>query len=422
MCSIADTEAISFQDLVRRLPHSTFLDLTTQTSAPDDAWEEEITGWDPRSTRDPSSSSSFWPHQSDATSRLGPDLMPPSRPMRTDDEMSVQELETTRVPVAHPSTSDTIPSDVPVTSLEPEDSVQTTSMRRILFKRPPNPLDRVEPPKRTRGDDDDHSALLSAYRHDLEKLSENLKDGKSVFSGTGMPDMLDSAWLAIKIQAGTPKSETLTEAQSVEPLQRDVDSLLVTISFSLDEETIQQICSNPDPETAFNVMVRRRRAEVKVSTLEQKRELVKAKDKEVSTFVKYSVVEAASRQGISPSALTKMRWVLTFKDDGSLKARLVVQGFTDQRLGKIPTSSPTASRQSRQIFLTLAASLGFQTHKGNVKCAFLLGDLDEQRVDDDDDDDNSELSQHNQFPTHSANQSQSYLESCNWSIISVYDC
>ena len=46
-----------------------------------------------------------------------------------------------------------------------------------------------------------------------------------------MTDMLRSAWLAIKIQAGTPKSETLTEAQSVEPLQKDVDNLLVTVSF-----------------------------------------------------------------------------------------------------------------------------------------------------------------------------------------------
>ena len=129
-----------------------------------------------------------------------------------------------------------------------------------------------------------------------------------------------------KTKAGTLNSETLTEAQSVEPLQKDVDNLLVTVSFSLDEETIQQICSNPDPETAFNVVVRRRCGEVEVSTLsaEQKRELVKAKDKELSTFVKYSVVEAASRQGISPSALLKMRRVVTFKDDGSLKARLVV--------------------------------------------------------------------------------------------------
>ena len=74
--------------------------------------------------------------------------------MRTDDEMSVQEPETTHVSVAHPSASETIPSDVPVASVGPKNSVQTTSMRRILFKR-----DRVELPKRTRGDEDDHSAF-----------------------------------------------------------------------------------------------------------------------------------------------------------------------------------------------------------------------------------------------------------------------
>ena len=68
LCSIANTEAINFQDLVRRLPHSTSLDLTTQTDAPDDAWEEEIAGWNPRSTRDPSSGSSLRPQQPDVTS------------------------------------------------------------------------------------------------------------------------------------------------------------------------------------------------------------------------------------------------------------------------------------------------------------------------------------------------------------------
>ena len=73
-------------------------------------------------------------------------------------------------------------------------------------------------------------------------------------------------------------------------------------------------------------MVKRRCAEVNVPTLsaEQKRELVEAKEKELNTFVKYSVVEAASRQGISPSALMTMRWDVAFKDDGSLK----VQGFS----------------------------------------------------------------------------------------------
>ena len=88
--------------------------------------------------------------------------MPPSRPVRTNDEMSVQEHETTHVPFTHPSASGTSPSDVPVTSVEPDDSVQTLSMRRISFKRPPNPLDRVDAPKRTRGVDDDPSARFSA--------------------------------------------------------------------------------------------------------------------------------------------------------------------------------------------------------------------------------------------------------------------
>ena len=133
-----------------------------------------------------------------------------------------------------------------------------------------------------------HFSLLIII-YDLEKVPENLNAGKSVFSVTGMPDMSDSAWLAIKTKTETQKSEPTTEAKSVEPLQKDVDNLLVTVSVSLDEETIQQICSNPE--------VKRRRAEVKVSTLsaEQRREFVEAKDKLPNTFVKYSAVEAASR-------------------------------------------------------------------------------------------------------------------------------
>ena len=331
--------------------------------------KKKSTGWDPRSTRDPSSSSSFtFKHPPNPADRAEP-------PKRTRGFFFfIHALMVSRIK----DTESSAVTDPVLTSL-------------------PHVRDRIEnatrePPPPRWGDDED-STLLSAYHNDLEKVSEKLKHGKGVFSGTGMPDMSDSAWLVIKTKTETQKSGPTTEAKSVEPLQKDVDNLLVDISFSLEEETIQQIGSNPDPETAFIVMVRRRSADVKVSTLsaEQQRELVKAKDKELSMFVKDSVVEAASRQGISPSALMKMRRVLTFKDEGSLKARLVVQGFTDQRLGKIPTSSPNASRRSRQIFLTLAVSLGFQTHKRDVKCTFLQGDLDEQRVDDDDDDDNSKI-------------------------------
>ena len=75
--------------------------------------------------------------------------------------MSVQEQETTHVPFTHPSGGESIPLDVPVGSVEPQDSAQTLP----TFKRPPNPVGRAEPPKRTRSDDDEVSALLSAYHH-----------------------------------------------------------------------------------------------------------------------------------------------------------------------------------------------------------------------------------------------------------------
>ena len=94
-------------------------------------------------------------------------------------------------------------------------------------------------------------------------MSVNLNDHNVVFSGTRMLDMLDSAWLAINTK--TQKNEPTLLANYVEPLQKDVRNLWVTISFSLVDETIQQLCSKPDPETAFNVMVQRRRAEEKVS-------------------------------------------------------------------------------------------------------------------------------------------------------------
>ena len=84
------------------------------------------------------------------------------------------------------------------------------------------------------------------------------------------------------------------------------------------------------PEMAFANLVKRR-PEVKKSTLtpERKKELAKAKDNELSTWMGHAVVEAASRKGIPMGALMKMRWVVTTRADDSLEARLVVQGFTD---------------------------------------------------------------------------------------------
>ena len=44
-----------------------------------------------------------------------------------------------------------------------------------------------------------------------------------------------------------------------------------------------------------------------------------------------------------------MRWVITRKSDESLKARLVIQGFTDPQLGAKPTASPSLQERTTAV-------------------------------------------------------------------------
>lgn len=120
-------------------------------------------------------------------------------------------------------------------------------------------------------------------------------------------------------------------------------------------------------------------AEVKLSTL-SKEEVEKfkvAKQTEVQNWIR----EAACRgvQHAVPShRVMRMRWVLTFKDDGRAKARIVILGFEDPDLLKLERAAPTMTRQSRQLFLTYAALKRWTTLKGDIKGAFLQGTNSEE--------------------------------------------
>ncbi len=75
------------------------------------------------------------------------------------------------------------------------------------------------------------------------------------------------------------------------------------------------------------------------------------------------------------SQAVRMRWVLTWKyrDDGSrkAKARAVLLGYQDPLYESRATTSPTTTRQTRQMQMVLSASLGFTMKKGDVTGAFL---------------------------------------------------
>lgn len=101
-----------------------------------------------------------------------------------------------------------------------------------------------------------------------------------------------------------------------------------------------------------------------------------AKGVEVTNFLAARAFEALPEHlRVDASRAIRMRWILTWKrkDDGTskAKARAVLLGYQDPDYEHRSTTSPTTTRQTRQIQLQISASLGFTTEKGDVTGAFL---------------------------------------------------
>ena len=125
--------------------------------------------------------------------------------------------------------------------------------------------------------------------------------------------------------------------------------------------------------TYFNTALKRKAVEVSERRLtpEEKIAFQGAKQIEVNNFIAAKAFGALP-QGYkaSKSDAVKMCWILTWKalPDGGRKpkARAVLLGYMDPWYSGRATTSPTTTRQTRQIQLAIAAAMGFQTWKGDV--------------------------------------------------------
>ena len=96
----------------------------------------------------------------------------------------------------------------------------------------------------------------------------------------------------------------------------------------------------------------------------------KAKENEVTQWIQ----EAAAKriEGHVPrNRIMRMRWVLSYKDTGAPKARIVIVGYEDPDLESLVSSSPTMTRRTRQLVFQQAALRSWRTLKADVKSAFL---------------------------------------------------
>ena len=109
-----------------------------------------------------------------------------------------------------------------------------------------------------------------------------------------------------------------------------------------------------------------------------KEECVAAKKKELAAFDEFGVYEEVEDKG--QDALSS-RWVLTDKstaEETKVKARLVARGFEEKV--KVQTDSPTGSKETLHMLLTVAATQGWGIKSGDVKSAYLQGERLDREV------------------------------------------
>ena len=130
----------------------------------------------------------------------------------------------------------------------------------------------------------------------------------------------------------------------------------------------------------------KRSAEVNIRDMneEEQKQMRQAKEKEVNSYMEHAAVEIAHKQGIDPSRVLGMRWILTWKretdETGEVtgrkpKARLIIKGFQDPDLLKVQRDSPTLGTTGRNLLFAITSLKGLETcSRRYQKTAFLNGD------------------------------------------------
>ena len=100
-----------------------------------------------------------------------------------------------------------------------------------------------------------------------------------------------------------------------------------------------------------------------------KEELLTARTREIDKLREFNVFEEVPDTGQQP---VTTRWVMTRKDDGTVKARLVARGFEEKL--EDPTNSPTVTKHAVRILLSLATTSNWTLKSVDVTSAYLQSD------------------------------------------------
>ena len=372
LCSLRDGEALTFQQVVQELPKRNFVDLVGQPSPVEEDFEEpmNVASGDDELHENFLSGEEFASAPDNSEVPKGPQMTYQTRSASSQAEtpaaMSPEPTEAPFIPKVEQSSSTARPSvtqppTVPQSSTSQPSTIPPTASPSHMELSP-------EPMSQFR-------AMKRLLEQTLQPESKRMSLGEDPSVEHGILAAEDLRWLPKQRSREVRHPQTCWNPDATEKrgpvLTSCAQDEVVDVAFALSHHEAIKIAETP--ATALAALARQGRGEVRASTLtpQQREELVKAKQKEISSFLKHAAVEAAPRSGLQCKSLMRMRWVITRKSDDSLKARLVIQGFTDPQLGAKPTASPTVSRRGRQLFLTVAGSLRMKVFEGDAKNCLL---------------------------------------------------
>ena len=144
---------------------------------------------------------------------------------------------------------------------------------------------------------------------------------------------------------------------------------LVDSKISIDMKSVKNLTLENSPQLALP-----QEESTEEILLVDNEDFAEAKLEELESWKKNEVYDAVPYQN---QKCISVRWVCTTKNcDGVMKpkARLVARGF-EENVSNIVSDSPTCSKDSLRVLLTVSCQRKWKVHSINIKTAFLQGEM-----------------------------------------------
>lgn len=246
-----------------------------------------------------------------------------------------------------------------------DDNVSRAEIQREASDDPPLPVSRV------RNREHQAAKLRVKKNRDL-----GLRTGMVVKIGVEDGSVMEATLLkrTTKISGKCPNNFDVKNNDSSE-IVKDVNFDAVDWHMKEDDIVVEEVCQVEEDEVhdVYATLIEKERHGEKA--------VIEAKKKELASIKSYGTYEEVWSYEVPDEDKDKIittTWNVVQKDDLRIKARVCVRGFQEKVDNR--RDSPTASKISQRLFISMAIGKGWKVHSLDVSAAFLQGDLIDRTV------------------------------------------